>query len=66
MVKGKIEMTNVKYVLQKKLGTFLNNLSSKLREHGLHAMLSFLSSLPIPVLRIGSVLSWCEYLYNYD
>ena len=30
----------------------LYNLSSKLREHGRHAMLSFLSSLPIPVLRI--------------
>ena len=28
------------------------NLSSKLREHGRHAMLSFLSSLPIPALRI--------------
>ena len=29
-----------------------NDLSTKLREHGRHAMLSFLSSLPIPVLRI--------------
>ena len=35
-----------------KSGTSLINLSSKLREHGRHAMLSFLSSLPIPVLRI--------------
>ena len=35
-----------------KSGTSLNNLSSKLREHGRHAMLSFLSSLPIPVLRL--------------
>ena len=35
-----------------KSGTSLYNLSSKLREHGRHAMLSFLSSLPIPVLRI--------------
>ena len=35
-----------------KSDTSLNNLSSKLREHGRHAMLSFLSSLPIPVLRI--------------
>ena len=33
-----------------KSGTSLNNLSSNLREHGRHAMLSFLSSLPIPVL----------------
>ena len=30
--------------------TSLNNLSSKFTEHGRHAMLSFLSSLPIPVL----------------
>ena len=30
-----------------KSGTSLNNLSSKLREHGQRAMLSFLSSLPI-------------------
>ena len=35
-----------------KSGTSLYNLSSKLREHGRHAMLSFLSSLPIPVLRV--------------
>ena len=34
------------------VGTTLYNLSSKVREHGRHAMLSFLSSLPIPVLRI--------------
>ena len=33
-------------------GTLLDNLSSKVREHGRHVMLSFLSSLPIPVLRI--------------
>ena len=38
-----------------KSGTSLNNLSSKLREHGQHAMLSFLSSLPIPVLRIFDI-----------
>ena len=35
-----------------KSGTSLYNLSSKSREHGLHAMLSFLSSLPIPVVRV--------------
>ena len=35
-----------------KSGTSPNNLSSKLREHGRHAMLSFHSTLPIPVLRI--------------
>ena len=33
-------------------GTSLYSTSSKLWEHGRHAMLSFLSSLPIPVLRI--------------
>ena len=35
-----------------KSGTSLYNLSSKVREHGRHAMLSFLSPLPIPVVRI--------------
>ena len=30
----------------------LNDLSTKLREHGRHAMLSYLSSLPFPVLLI--------------
>ena len=35
-----------------KSDTSLNNLSSKLREHSRHSMLSFLSSLPIPVLSI--------------
>ena len=35
-----------------KSSTSLYKLSSKLRKHGRHAMLSFLSSLPIPVLRI--------------
>ena len=35
-----------------KSGISLYNLSSKLREHGRYAMLSFLSFLPIPVLRI--------------
>ena len=36
----------------KKSNTSLNDLSTKLREHGRHAMLSFLCSLPIPVLCI--------------
>ena len=35
-----------------KSGTSLNHLSSKLRKHGQHTMLLFLSSLPITVLRI--------------
>ena len=34
-----------------KLNTSLNDLAAKLREHGRHFMLSYLSSLPIAVLR---------------
>ena len=54
MVKGKKEMTNVKDVLHKNLTLPLIAYMylQSLREHGRHAMLSFLSSLPIPVLRI--------------
>ena len=47
-----------------KLGTPLNNLSSKLREHGRHAMLSFLCSLPIPVLRILDIEANRFYMYD--
>ena len=48
----KNEMKSVKRCAAQKSGTSLYNLSSKLREHGRHTMLSFLSSLPIPVLRV--------------
>ena len=51
MVKGKKEMKNVKDVLHENQALPLIT-SSMLREHGRHAMLSFLSSLPIPVLHI--------------
>ena len=51
MVKGKKNDKRKRCAAQKS-DTSLNNLSSKLREHGRHEMLSFLSSLPIPVLRI--------------
>ena len=34
-----------------KMNTSLNDLAAKLREHGRHSMLSYLSSLPITVLR---------------
>ena len=44
-----------------KSGTSLYNLSSKLREHGRHAMLSFLSSLPIPVLCILDIDAYRFY-----
>ena len=36
-----------------KSNTSLNNLSTKLREHGRHAMLSFLSSLPSSLTHVG-------------
>ena len=49
---GKRQKGNDKRCAAQKLGTSLNYLSSKLRERGRHAMLSFLSSLPIPVLCI--------------
>ena len=46
-------------------GTSLNNLSSKLREHGRQAMLSFLSSLPIPVLHILDIEANMFYDRNH-
>ena len=49
-----------------KVSTSLNNLSSKLREHGRHAMLSFLSSLPIPVLRILDIRANRFYDKNHQ
>ena len=52
MVRGKKGNDKRKRCATQKSGTSLNNLSSKLREHGRHAMLSFLSSLPILVLCI--------------
>ena len=53
---GKRQKENDKVnVKDQKSGISLNNLSSKLREHGRHAMSFFLSSLPIPVLRIFDI-----------
>ena len=49
-----------------KSGTSLYKLSSKLSEHGRHAMLSFLSSLPIPVLRILDIEANRFYDRNYQ
>ena len=49
-----------------KSGTSLYNLSSKLREHGRHAMLSFLSSLSIPVLRILDIDACRFYDRNHQ
>ena len=50
----------------KKSDTSLNNLLSKLREHGRHAILSFLSSLPIPVLRILDIEANMFYDRNHQ
>ena len=52
MVKGNDKR---KRCAAQKSGTSLYNLSSKLREQGRHAMLSFLISLPNPVLRILNI-----------
>ena len=51
---GKRQKGNVKRkrCTAQKSSTPLNDLSTKLRDQGRHAMLSFLSSLPIPVFRI--------------
>ena len=59
-------MTNVKRCAAQKSGTSLYNLSSKLREHGRHAMLSFLSSLPIPVLHILDIEANRFYDMNHQ
>ena len=49
-----------------KSGTSLNNILSKLREHGRHAMLSFLSSLPIPVLCVLDIEANRFYVRNHQ
>ena len=49
-----------------KSGISLYNLSSKLREHGRQAMLSFLSSLPIPILRILDIEANRFYYRNHQ
>ena len=51
---------------EQKSGTSLINLSSKLREHGRHAMLSFLSSLPIPVFHILDIEANGFYERNHQ
>ena len=66
MIKGKKEMTNVKDVLHKNQALPFYNLSSKLRGHGRHAMLTFLSFLPILVLRILGIEANRFYDRNYQ
>ena len=46
--------------------TSLNDLSTKLREHGRHAMLSFLCSLPIPVVCILAINANRFYVRNHQ
>ena len=53
------------YAAQKS-GTSLNNLSTLLRKHGRHTMLSFLSSLPIPVLHILDIAANRFYDRNHQ
>ena len=55
MVKGKIGNEKRKRYAAQKSTTSLNDISTKLREHNRHAMLSFRSSLPFPVLRIFDI-----------
>ena len=55
MVKGKKGKDKRKRCAAEKSNTSLNDLSTKIREHGRHAMLSFLSSLPITVLCILNI-----------
>ena len=60
-------MTNVKDVLHKNLTLpSLNDLPTKLRGHGRHAILSFLSSLSIPVLRILDKEAYRFYDRNHQ
>ena len=49
-----------------KLDTSLNDLAAKLREHGRHSMLSYLSSLPIAVLRSLDTEANRFYYLMYD
>ena len=64
MVKGKKEMTNVKYVLHKNQALPL--ITYHQREHGRRAMLPFLSSLSIPVLPILDIQANRFYDRNHQ
>ena len=52
MAEGKRVMANEKKRAVKRSNASLKDLSKVLEDHGRHSMLSFLSSLPISVLRI--------------
>ena len=49
-----------------KLNTSLNDLAAKLREYGRHSMLSYLSSLPIAVLRALDTKAYRFYDRNHQ
>ena len=66
MVKWRKGNDKRKRCAAQKSGTSLYILSSKLRKHGGHAMLSFLSSLPIPVLRILDIEANWFYDRNHQ
>ena len=51
MVNVKMATSSAKFVLKKRLNTSLKDLSLALSNHGWHGLFSFLSSLPISVLR---------------
>ena len=51
MVNVKMATLSAKFVLKKRLNTSLKDLSLALTNHGRHGLFSFLSSLPISVLR---------------
>ena len=51
MVYVKMATLSAKFVLKKRLNTSLKDLSLALTNHGWHGLFSFLSSLPISVLR---------------
>ena len=51
MVNEKTALLSIKFVLKKRINTYLKDLFIVLNYHGRHVSLSFLSSLPISVLR---------------
>ena len=68
MTHGKRQKRNdiSKRCTAQKSNASLNDLSTKLREHGRHAMLSLLSSLPIPLLLILDIEANRFYNRNHQ
>ena len=59
-------MANEKKRAVKRSNTSLKDLSKVLEDHGRHSMLSFLSSLPISVLRILDTEAYKFYDRNHQ